>query len=195
MELAIVPAEPPPDIEPALAEIAVRLADEGIPVRAIARCLKVASSELYDYLNEALVDGKIVELPKDDWPAGTPRAMRALYSGTVLENHEQLRSLCMRMFKVTRQQSAVLSLLLRRNEMTKAQIHTVLLENRPSGGGEVTTEKMVDVVVFHIRKKLKPHNITVETLWGTGYSIPHTSRARAIALLDHFNCQILPEAA
>lgn len=177
-----------PEWDPGLSAIAVRLADEGIPIGAIARSLLVPSGDLYDHLSEAILEGKIVELPKHDWPAGTPRAQRALYAGTILENVELLRTLCVRMFKVTRQQSAVLSTLLRRNELTKAQIHSILQENRPTAGNEPTTEKMVDVVVFHIRKKLRPHHIDIETLWGTGYLINSTARAKAIKLLEEFQC-------
>jgi DNA-binding winged helix-turn-helix (wHTH) protein len=179
--------EEPPEIDPALATIAVRLADEGIPVGAIARGLKVPSADLYNHLNEALCDGKIVELPKSDWPAGSSRAQRAIFAGTILENEETVKSLCVRLFKATRQQAAVIAVMLRRIELTKAQIHNILQENRPSVSREPTDQKMVDVVIFHIRKKLKPFGIGIETVWGTGYLITPKHREVAIKLLEEFS--------
>ena len=180
------------DIGPELVVMAVKLADEGIPVRAIARSLKIPSAELYDILNHALIEGKIIELPKDDWPAGSSRAQRAVYAGTILENEEIVKSLCVRLFKATRQQAAVLAVMFKRIELTKAQIHTILQENRPSTSREPTDQKMVDVVIFHIRKKLKPHGLAIETVWGTGYLISPGHRERAIKLLESFSTSLLP---
>ena len=183
------------EVGSALIIMAVRLADEGIPVRAIARGLKIPSADLYDILNHALIDGKIVELPKDDWPAGSSRAQRAVFAGTILENEDTLRSLCVRLFKATRQQAAVIAIMLKRTELTKAQIHTILQENRPTSSRDPTDQKMVDVVIFHIRKKLMPHGIAIETVWGTGYLISPKDRENTIKLLEQFNSSLLPEAA
>ena len=192
-EIVEQPAPEAPVIHPFVLASVIRLADEGLPVRAIARSLCIPSSDLYEILRDALEAGSIVEIPKDDWPAGTPRAQRALYAGTILENPEQLQLLCVRLFKATRQQAAVLSTMLRRTELTKGQIHTILQENRPRPGGGPTDEKMVDVVMFHIRKKLKPYHITIETIWGTGYLITPAGRAAAIKLLEEFQASLLDQ--
>jgi hypothetical protein len=184
-----------PEVDPVLALMAVRLADEGIPVRAIARGLKIPSPDLYDLLNNALIDGKIVELPKDDWPAGSSRAARAIFAGTILENEEIIKSLCVRLFKATKQQAAVLCTMLRRTELTKDQIHVILQENRPSSSRNPTTIKMVDVVVHHIRKKIKPHGLVIETVWGTGYLITPKHRAMAIKLLETFSTSLMQAVA
>lgn len=180
-------------VDPALALAAIKLADEGIPVRAIARGLKIPSLDLYNLLNGALLEGKILELPKDDWPAGSSRAARAVFAGTILENEETVKSLCTRLFKTTRQQAAVVAVMLKRAEMTKAQIHTILQENRPSSSREPTDQKMVDVVIYHIRKKLQPHGIGIETVWGTGYLISPKHRDVAIKLLETFSTTLLPD--
>lgn len=189
--MEIVSEDPP--VDPAVLAAVLKLADEGIPVRAIARAMAIPSSDLYDILNFALEEGKILELPKDDWPIGSSRAQRAIYAGTILENEETVKSLCIRLFKVTRQQAAVLAVMLKRAEMTKAQIHTVLQENRPSASREPTDQKMVDVVVFHIRKKLKPYGIGIETVWGTGYLISPKYRDATIKLLEAFSTSLLPD--
>ena len=193
VQLAVVENEeqPLPDIDPVLAPIAVRLADEGIPVRAIARGLHIPSADLYNHLNDALIEGRLIELPRDDWPAGTARAARAIFAGTILDNEETVKSLCVRLFNATRQQAAVIAVMLKRPEMTKEQIHTILQENRPSASREPTDQKMVDVVIYHIRKKLKPFNITIETVWGTGYLISPKHRELTIKLLEQHSVMML----
>src|SRR3954465_15888923 len=59
-------------------DFAIRLADEGVPLRAIARATKIPSEELRTALEEARDDGRLIELPRDDWPPGFPRDQRAL---------------------------------------------------------------------------------------------------------------------
>jgi hypothetical protein len=59
-------------------DIAVRLADEGVPLRAIARAVQIPSSSLREQLHEAKSDGRLLELPCDDWPPGFPRDQRSL---------------------------------------------------------------------------------------------------------------------
>jgi DNA-binding winged helix-turn-helix (wHTH) protein len=51
---------------------------------------------------------------------------------------------------------------------------------------------MVDVVIYHIRKKLLPHGLAIETVWGTGYLISPKHREEAIKLLEAFNTSIMP---
>jgi hypothetical protein len=166
-----------------LTAIATRLADEGVPVRAIARCLKVPGEELYTALKEAIDEGVIVELPKDDWPPGSTRRNRNLLSGTPLDSDDALKFSCARVFKATRLETVVLSVLVRRNEATKQQIHHAIEQNRPGEGAEETDVKMVDVVICKLRRKLKEYNLKIDTVWGTGYLMPADDRARAIELL------------
>lgn len=167
-------------------DIAVRLADEGIPVRCIARAVKVSSEDVYELLNEALASGKIIEMPKDDWPIGQRRDQRSRLHGTLLEQDEALLFACNRFFKATRLQSAILATLLKRNEVTKAQLHLVIEQNRPSDNRDETDPKMVDVLICHLRKKLTPHRVKIETVWGMGYLIGPADRERAIQLLETF---------
>ena len=58
--------------------IAVRLADEGVPLRAIARATNTPSDQLRTKLREARDEGRLLDLPKEDWPPGFPRDQRAL---------------------------------------------------------------------------------------------------------------------
>jgi hypothetical protein len=48
--------------------IAIRLADEGVPLRAIARATNIPSTQLYETLTVARMDGRLLSLPRDDWP-------------------------------------------------------------------------------------------------------------------------------
>lgn len=162
--------------------IIVRLADEGVPIRAIARATAVASSDLYETLREALQGGQILELPKDDWPIGSTRAGRNVLVGTPLEQESAMRAACARVFKASPLEAGMLALMLRRNEVTKEQLHTVIEQNR--GDKDPTDPKMVDVMICKLRKKLLLHGIKIETMWGTGYLIDATGRRHAIDLLS-----------
>ena len=74
-----------------LPDIAIRLADEGVPLRAIARAIRIPSTTLREQLHEARSAGRLLDLPRDDWPPGFPRDQRALQlSRMVMANRDQL---------------------------------------------------------------------------------------------------------
>lgn len=170
------PADPLP-----LSSIVVRLADEGIPIRAIARAVKITSGDLYEMLRDALDAGTLVEIPKDDWPVGTSRSARALFNGTFLETELALANACARFFKASPLEAAMLAVMLRRNEVTKEQLHTVVERKRQ--GKEATDQKIVDVMICKLRKKLRPHDIVIETMWSMGYMITLANRELTMKLL------------
>jgi DNA-binding response OmpR family regulator len=163
--------------------IAVRLADEGIPIRAIARATHIASSDVYDLLRDAVASGTIVELPKDDWPPGSNRGTRTIFNGTALEHEEALKIACARKFKTSPLEACMLSLMLRRDQVTKEQLHVVITQK---SGKEEIDQKMVDVMICKLRKKLKPFGIIIETMWGMGYLITPPSRELTVQLLTDF---------
>lgn len=76
----------------------------------------------------------------------------------------------------------MLALMLKRDEVTKEQLHAVIENARPPGR-EITEIKMVDVMICKLRKKIKVHEIEVKTMWGLGYYIARVHRDRAISLL------------
>lgn len=47
-------------------------------------------------------------------------------------------------------------------------------------GREPANPKIVDVMVCHIRRKLKPFGIRIYTVWGQGYAIPEEQRRRLL---------------
>lgn len=167
------------------AGIAVRLADEGIPVRAIARAVNITGADVYELLSTALLEGRILDIPKDDWPPGSPRANRAQSDHNILNDEEQVKFLCSVKFKTTRLQSALLATILKRQQVSKQTLHDVIEHTRLTYGThkEPTDQKMVDVMVCHLRKKLKPFNFDILTVWGTGYRMDAAHREAALLML------------
>ncbi len=175
-------------------EIVVRLADEGIPIYAIARSLKLAADDVREFIRTALDDGVIVDHPRDDWTPGSKRATRSPDIDGFFGNDEGLYRTCSKYFKTTRQQSLVLGLLLRRPEATKEHLHQAIERDRESGK-EQTSAKLVDVLVCILRRKLKPFALAwhgdedhalIKTMWGHGYLMDPKDRARALAELHSF---------
>ena len=169
-----------------VAEIAVRLADEGIPVRAIARATKVSSEDIRDVLHTALDQGLIVQLPRDDWPVGVARDRHIpdALSAKPVETERMIFNI-VRLFKVTKLQAALFSVLIKRNEVTKETLHQVA-EQRRLPNKEETDPKIVDVVICNLRKKLKPFDLEIKTAWACGYYMEPLDRARANSLLKTY---------
>lgn len=154
---------------PALAPIAERLADEGVPVRAIARALKHPAEGIRAAIADGIYKGRILLMPKDDWPVGQSREDRhPSYTRATRMTDETLINGCIRLFKVTKLQAALLASLLVRNEVNKDTMHQIIESRRTPGRGE-TDVKMVDVVICNLRKRLRPFNYTIKTLWACGY--------------------------
>lgn len=172
-----------PSPRPVTHEIAVALAHEGVPVRAIARSIKTPGEEVYEILKYALDDGRLVELPRDDWPAGGSRRARTPAETSVLQlDDNTLQMVCSSFFRLTRLQAAVFATLIKRPSVTKDQLHQAI-ENNRDPNQDPTDQKMVDVVICHIRKKIKDHLLTIETIWGIGYSMKVDARERVMTLI------------
>ncbi len=165
--------------------IATRFADEGVPICAIARALKIPSDDIREVLRDALDEGIIVEYPREDWPPSTSRGQRAQQLTGLAGDEAKLLLACGRYFGTTKQQSAVLSVLLRRSEATKEQLHHVIEQSRPEGK-EQTDIKLVDVLVCILRKKLKVYDLGIKTLWGVGYLMEPQDRHKAVGWLEEF---------
>jgi hypothetical protein len=180
---ALTLVELDPSCVPLLHAVAVRLADEGMPVRAIARSVRLPSEDVYEVIRDAIYRGTITEMPKDDWPIGSTRVSRNAFHGTALDNEDALKFACARYFKATRLEAAILAVMLKRSEVTKQQLHLVIEQNRPGENRDETDPKMVDVIICHLRKKLRKVDIVIETIWGIGYSISSAGRERAVAIL------------
>jgi len=176
-----------------LEDAMVALADEGVPLRAIARATHTPSEDVYEVLKVALADGQLVELPQSDWPPGSLRRSRKQSDQSLLNlDDETLRIACHEFFGMTRLQAAVFVAILRRPEITKDQVHFAIEATR-SPTADPTDQKMIDVVICHIRKCLKDFAdkrgitaIKLRTIWGQGYALPHAEREKVLALLTTY---------
>ena len=170
------------------AQIAVRLANEGIPFNVIARGLEIPAGDVRLSLDEALAAGRITEMPAADWP---PTARRAdhLPPHIAAARDADLVTGFMRTFRTPKLAANFMLVLVKREEATKSTLHRVIESqraqraNRPSASEE-TDPKMVDVVICNLRKKLKPFGLTIHTLWGRGYYFDEKDRQRILSLIE-----------
>ena len=103
--------------------IAIRLADEGVPVAAIARATHIPSTRLYETLTLARMEGRLLDLPRDDWPPGCPRDQRALQlSRMVTQNPEAVHLAIQRVFALTPTEATILMTLLSSPDVPKERI-------------------------------------------------------------------------
>src|SRR6516164_4635614 len=112
----------------------------GSPMRAIARACQIPSSELRAQLEAAHKDGRIVDLPKEDWPPYDVRSRR-----TVAEDRDQQAITLRALTGATKAEASLLLDLLLAGSLCRARY--------PSPGA-------IDVHAHYLRKKLAPHRIT-----------------------------------
>ena len=153
------------------ADFAVRLADEGVPLRAIARATKIPSDDLRLQLQEAQMDGRLLELPRDDWPPGFPRDQRALQLSRYGGGEQGRAFYCSAAnIPLWHVEVPLLLALVQHDAMSKKR--------------DDMTEKTVDVHICRMRKKLRPFEVVIKTIWGYGYqmSVDHRRRTMDIIL-------------
>lgn len=150
-------------------EFAVRLADEGVPLRAIARACRVPSEELRQTLWEAKNDGRILSLPVDEWPLGYPRPRETvMLEFSRVDREVLIRTIC-RVFGITATPARLLLALLQ---------NSMVPRTRTDVGG-----RAMDVHIHRLRKALKNKEFKLETLWGYGYSVSVAERKRAVEII------------
>jgi hypothetical protein len=147
-------------------DYAVRLADEGVPLRAIARACCIPSDDLRQVLWEAKNDGRLIALPLDEWPPGFPREI--VLEASWIDRDLMLRR-SMQQFRITATQARLLLALLQR---------TMVPRTRLDVGG-----KAMDVHVHALRKALKDLGVKLETLWGYGYKLSGPDRRKVTKLI------------
>lgn len=177
-----------PSMPEGYAQIAIRLANEGIPVNVIARGLETPAADVRLSLDEALASGRITEMPASDWP---PTARRAdhLPPHIAAARDADLVTSFMRAFRLTKLMASFMLVLVKREEADKMTLHRVIetqratRANRPNTSEE-TDPKMVDVVICNLRKKLKPFALTINTLWGRGYYLDAKDRQAVLDMVE-----------
>jgi hypothetical protein len=166
--------------------VAERLADEGVPIRAMSRSFKRPAEGVRLVVQEAIEAGRIVQMPKDDWPVGQSRDDRVpTFVRANRVNDGALVTSCMRLFKITNLQASLLAILILRNEVNKDTMHGII-EGRRAPGKKPTNPKMVDVVICNLRKRLRVFDLSIETLWARGYFIEPTQRKRILEMVNEY---------
>ena len=81
-------------------------------------------------------------------------------------------------FGLTSSEAKVLSCLIHRDFATKPQIMMAIYADRLE---EEPEQKIVDVFVCKMRKKLKPFGIVISTVWGQGYRLEDRTQFGGVA--------------
>jgi hypothetical protein len=149
-------------------EIAIRLADEGVPLGAIARSVQLPSEELRRHLCLARDAGRLISLPRPDWPPGYPREERAVeLSRQIVSDREALAMAARQMFDLT---------------PIEADLFLLLLQPGMIRRDVMTSTRTTHVHVHRLRKHLSPFGLHIGTLYGAGYKL-YPDRRRAMDLL------------
>lgn len=93
----------------------------------------------------------------------------------VIAEPKQFDTTFINAFGLTKQENLALDCIMRHDYPTRERIyHACLQDGRMNAG---VCPKIIDVLVFKIRKKLKKHGIRIETQWGVGYRMSNESKA------------------
>ena len=180
----------------------VRLADEGVPIGAIARITKLPPTDFRPVLKDALANGRIIEMPREDWPPLARRSDRVpgvsedsgrrAQARHRIDDDDMMLLALNSAFRTTRLQSKVLLRLLRRGLCPMKMLHDTIEDNR-GNPAEPTQDKIVAVTICHLRKKLKPFDIKIITHHSSGYSISEVDRQRVAKMLEgNGTCPVVP---
>ncbi|SDC08087.1 two-component system, cell cycle response regulator CtrA [Bradyrhizobium brasilense] len=90
---------------------------------------------------------------------------------------------CPPQFGLTAHEAKIFGLLMKKPLVTKEFAISALYFHKQ----DEAEIKIVDVFICKARKKLKPFNIEIETVWGQGYRLTAASRAIAEQLLAEAN--------
>jgi hypothetical protein len=153
-------------------DIAVRLANEGVPVRAIARAVQLPSADVRVGLESARQQGYLIELPCEDWPNGYPRGQRlARLAQAVGYNKSALQAAARTVFNLTPGEASILLALL----SNEALVQEALL---------VCSANSLRAQLCRLRARLARFDLQIKTLHGYGYYMlpPHRRKAQDIIL-------------
>ena len=167
-----------------MVDVVLRLANEEVPVNAIARAIQNPSDEVRETIEEAILYGKVLSMPRSDWhplQRGNRQVTSDFTDKEILFN-------CQRIFKLTHLHACFLAVLMKRNEVSKIQLHHIIESCRKQPQNRETDVKMVDVVLCHLRKRIKPFGLVVKTLHSSGYyMIPEMRKKTQDILLAYLN--------
>lgn len=119
-------------------------------------------------------------------------SLTADYVAAIIRENEQLRERVAELEAVlgvrfeapvvmglTGAESRLLGVLMKRDLVTKDAAMTALYVDRAN---DPPHDKIIDVFICKMRRKLDPYGVRIETLWGRGYRLPAKSREALVAL-------------
>jgi hypothetical protein len=168
LSLVGAPVQAPARRTPDLARIIHRMADQGIPLRAICRSIGWTLEDVEQVIDDALASGMLIKRPDYDWPKRSHHAAnRARISNTraLLDLHLT--------FGLAPQEARLVWQVYRAASVSKEVVHNAI-------SGE-TAPRIVAVVLSRARRKLSADGITIETIWGLGYRMDVLSKERLCA--------------
>lgn len=176
------------ELPPLYSHLIVTSANEGLPMAAIARVLSVPFADVELTLKEAVDDGRLVALPRADWPIGV-RVQDHLPSAPRLSK-DQIELAASTVFHLTKLEAGFLGALLQYDHTEKEKLYGIAEQQRRTRQTRVlsddpTDPRIVDVMICKLRKKLRTYNpeFIIGTTWGRGYSIdPVVKKAMLDAL-------------
>jgi DNA-binding response OmpR family regulator len=165
-----------------LQDIAIRMANEGVPLRVIARVTQQPSADVRVQLETARARGYLIEIPCEDWPAGYPREHRLLELARLEERNRRVVQTAVRaVFNLAPVEVPMLLLLLANDEVPRHRL--VAACRRESEEAGTDSALTVTANMYRLRGRLKPFGLSIKMLYGYGYSMPAAHRRTALGMI------------
>lgn len=174
-------------------DIVVVFARQGIPLSVISRALAVAVDKVLKACRKAHSDGELAMIPpinSDNIKHGLLVEITNLRA-QLDDARFQIRQLSVaekpemisagRVFGLTPKEARILTTLLRRETATRTTLYHALYDGAMDVGER--DPKIIDVFICKLRKKLRPHGIVVDNVWGSHYSMDAENKAKLRALI------------
>lgn len=166
-----------------IVEIAIRLAEEGVPIAVIGRACKLPFGEVEIELKEAVELGRLLQLPMAHWDKNVlaPTA-KVASSNTIHEDTYRLR----RRFGLTPNQANLVALLMRRKGLVR---YETLVTSRPrrrrNDEDAENIHRIIGANLFWVRQSLSPEGVLIKTYASDGLSMEEPDQQRLINVLYH----------
>jgi hypothetical protein len=115
--------------------------------------------------------GRIVSLPREDWPPGCPKDQRALQlNRRTAKDRGLVDQAAVQVFRLSLTQAKLLLLMIKQTEVSRERVGMA--------------GSLLSVHIHCLRKRLKPFNIAIDTLRGEGYQLSAENRRKVTELLS-----------
>lgn len=90
---------------------------------------------------------------------------------------------CPLALRLSRNQARMLGLLMHKKVASKDALYTALYTDVICDK-ELPESKVIDVQISHMRRKLRPFGIEIETIWGTGYALAPEAKEKINRMVE-----------